>query len=59
MDSIKHTVREIELAVSRLSPQELVGFRKWFDEFDAMSGRLDELASQAISDFRAGKCKEL
>jgi hypothetical protein len=70
MESIKHTVREIELAVSRLSPQELANFRKWFDEFDAKawdeqfefdatSGKLDELASQAISDFRAGKCKEL
>jgi hypothetical protein len=70
MDSIKHTVREIELAVSRLSSQELASFRNWFDEFDAKawdeqfesdatSGKLDELASQAISDFRAGKYKEL
>ena len=70
MAPIKHTIQEIELAVSRLSPQELAIFRKWFDEFDAKawdeqfefdatSGKLDELASQAISDFRAGKCKEL
>jgi hypothetical protein len=65
-----YTVREIQLAVSRLSPEQLASFRKWFDEFDAkawdkqfeldaMSGKLDELASQATSDFRAGKCKEL
>jgi hypothetical protein len=65
-----HAVREIELAVSRLSPEQLASFREWFDEFDAkawdeqieldaMSGKLDELASQAVSDFRAGKCKEL
>ena len=65
-----HTVREIELAVSRLSPEQLANFREWFDEFDAkvwdkqfeldaMSGKLDELASQVILDLRAGKCKEL
>jgi hypothetical protein len=65
-----HTVREIELAVSRLSPEQLASFRDWFDEFDAkvwdkqfefdaMSGKLDGLADQAISDFRSGKCKEL
>ncbi len=50
-----HTVREIELAVSRLSPEQLASFRDWFDEFDAMSGKLDGLADQAISDFRAGR----
>jgi hypothetical protein len=27
-----HTVREIELAVSRLSPEQLASFRDWFDE---------------------------
>ncbi len=65
-----HTVHEIELAVSRLSPEQLASFRDWFDEFnakvwdkqfefDAMSGKLDRLADQAISDFRAGKYKEL
>jgi len=63
-------VGEAQLAVSRLSPEQLAIFREWFDEFDAKawdrqfesdatSGKLDELASQAISDFRAGKCKEL
>lgn len=64
------TTQEIELAVSQLSTEQLASFRKWFDEFDAkawdkqfeldaMSGKLDGLANQAISDFRAGKCKEL
>ncbi len=67
---IMNTVKEIELAVSQLSPEQLASFREWFDEFDAkvwdkqfeldaVSGKLDELASQAISDFRAGKCEEL
>ncbi len=65
-----HTVQEIELAVSLLSQEQLANFRDWFDEFvarawdeqferDAMSGKFDKLASQAISDFRAGKCEEL
>ena len=63
-------VQEIESAVLRLSKDALTNFRKWFDEFDAkvwdeqfkndvMSGKPDNLASQAISDFQSGKCKEL
>jgi len=53
------TIREIESAVSQLSAEQLASFRKWFDEFDAVSGKLDRLAGQAISDFRTGKCKDL
>ncbi len=63
-------VQELRLAVSQLSADELARFREWFDEFDAKawdkqfeedvkSGKLDQLADQAIADFRAGKCKEL
>ena len=65
-----NTVREIELAVSKLSSEQFISLRKWLDEFEAemwdkqfeadvMSGKLDKLADQAISDLRAGKCKEL
>ena len=65
-----YTVQEIKLAVSQLSMADLARFREWFEEFDAqlwdaqfetdaVSGKLDELANQAISDFRAGKCKEI
>jgi hypothetical protein len=64
------TIEEIEQAVLKLSPEELVNFRKRFDELDAeiwdkqfemdvKSGKLDDLANQAIADFRSGKCKEL
>ena len=64
------TVQEIKSAISRLSPEQLDSFREWFEEFDAKlwdkqfeadaaSGKLDEIANQAISDFRAGNCKEL
>jgi len=64
------TIREIERAVSQLPQEELARFREWFDEFDAktwdsqfeadaMSGRLDKVAGQAIADFRAGQYSEL
>ena len=64
------TIQEIEQAVLKLSPSELASFREWFDELDAeiwdkqfemdvKSGKLDELANQAIADFQSGKCKEL
>jgi len=60
MNTVINTVREIELAVSKLSPEQLDSFREWFDEFDAevwdkqfevdaLSGKLDGLADQAIS----------
>ena len=53
-------VQEIQLAVSKLSDDELATFRGWFEEFNAMiwdeqfendarSGKLDGLADQ--SDF--------
>ncbi len=64
------TIHEIEQAVLKLTPNELASFREWFDELDAeiwdkqfemdvKSGKLDELANQAIADFQSGKCKEL
>ena len=63
-------VQELQSAVSRLSAEELARFREWFDKFDAevwdrqfeedvKSGKLDQLANQAIADFQAGKCKRL
>lgn len=64
------TVHEIETAVSKLSRQELVAFREWFSEFDAaawdqqfeedaVAGRLDALADEAIRDLREGRCRDL
>ena len=54
----------------KMSADEFARFREWLDEFDAEvwdrqfaedveSGKLDQLANQAIVGFRAGKCKEL
>jgi hypothetical protein len=59
-------VSEIELAVSKLSREELAAFRDWFQEFDeeawdrqfeadVMAGRLDALAEEALIDFQKGK----
>ncbi len=64
------TIQEIERAISRLPLKDLTRFREWFEEFDAKvwdkqleadakAGKLDKAASQALNDFRAGKCKEL
>ena len=63
-------VKSIEQAVEALPPGDLAEFRRWFAEFDgaawdrqieqdAASGKLDQLASEALADFRAGSVREL
>lgn len=63
------SVAEIENAVQNLSQEELRRFRAWFQEFDAeawdrqfeedaLSGKLDALADEALSDLRAGRCSD-
>ena len=65
-----NTILEIERAVERLPPDELVAFRAWFTRFDsdawdreieadADAGRLDALAAEALADLRGGRCTEL
>ena len=64
------TVKDIEVAVSKLSPEELSTFRRWFEEFDAEAwdrqfeqdvagGRLDALADEALRDLREGRATDL
>jgi len=64
------SVKEIEEAVSKLSPEQLSDFRAWFAEFDAeawdrqleqdvAAGRLDDLADEALRDSREGRCTDL
>lgn len=64
------TVQEIESAVKTLSRTELTSFRDWFLGFDAdawdrqfeedvASGRLDELADEAIRNLQEGRCTNL
>lgn len=61
-------VEEIERAVSSLSREELFEFRSWFLEFDAegwdqqleedvAAGRLDELAEEALAEYRTGRTR--
>ena len=64
------TVKEIEKAIEKLSEDDLSDLRDWFYKFDnevwdrqfesdVKAGKLDKLAEKAISDYHAGKCKEL
>jgi hypothetical protein len=63
-------ISEIEVAVAKLSREDLSTFRNWFQEFDAdawdkqfeddvAAGRLDALAEEALSDLREGRCTDL
>ena len=63
-------LKEIEQAISQLSPQDLTEFRQWFAEFDAeawdqqfendvMIGKLDVLAEKALKHLRQGNCTNL
>ena len=62
------TVRQIEAAVEKLSPQELAKFRQWFQDFDAdawdrqleadvKAGRLDAMAEEALRDLPRGSAR--
>jgi len=63
-------VKSIEQAVELLPPSELAEFRRWFAEFDAVAwdrqieqdaiaGKLDGIAAEALADFRSGAAREL
>ncbi|WP_294936744.1 hypothetical protein [Tardiphaga sp.] len=64
------SVEDIEKAIEMLPPAELAAFRSWFEAFDAatfdrkiaqdaVSGRLDDLADQALESNRQGLAREL
>jgi len=63
------TIQDIETAASQLTLEQLADFRAWFADFDAQrwdqqfeadvaAGRLDALAAEALSDYRAGRTTE-
>jgi hypothetical protein len=63
-------VEDIEQAIQKLPPTDLAKFRDWFAQFDAaawdeqieadaQAGKLDALAGEALSEYRAGKAREL
>ncbi|MCA0268044.1 MAG: hypothetical protein LCH53_02300 [Bacteroidetes bacterium] len=64
------TVEEIEVAVERLTPEDLSVFRAWFAAFDAQrwdrqmeedigAGRLDFLADEALREAKHGRATDL
>ena len=63
-------VKEIETAISRLTPDEVAELARWFEEFqaqvwdeqiagDVKDGRLDALLEQVERDFESGRCEPL
>lgn len=63
-------LEKIEQQITRLSDEELEAFRTWFAEYDsehwdeqleqdAKSGKLDDLADEAVADHRAGRTRPL
>ena len=70
MPASMSSVEDIEKAIEKLPPAELAAFRSWFEAFDAAtfdrkiaqdaaSGRLDDLADQALKAHRQGLAREL
>ena len=68
--NIMTNVIEIEKAVQSLPPDDLKKFQQWYSEFfqdqwdeeieeDIKAGRLDRLAEEALSDYKANKTTEL
>ena len=62
-------IEELEQDLKQLSPEQLRQFRAWYEEFDsdawdeqikqdAQSGKLDDLATQALTDHKDGKTKK-
>jgi len=63
-------VQQIKKEVAELPEMQFKEFRSWFEEFDASewdrqfekdvaSGKLDDIANRAVSDFKKGKFKKL
>lgn len=63
-------LEKLEQRIQGLSPDELKRFRAWFAEFDARvwdeqieadakAGKLDKLVSEALSEYKSGKKREL
>jgi hypothetical protein len=63
-------IEQLEQRIENLPPQDLAKFRVWFVEFDARvwdaqieadakAGKLNDLTSEALTDYKAGKAREL
>ncbi len=65
-----NSVEELEKQIENLSPEELSELRTWFFELDARlwdqqieadaeAGKLNGLIGEALTEYRAGKAREL
>ncbi len=66
-----NTLKEIELAIERLTTQEFEDLRRWFDQYDRPqpidlqleadleSGKLDDRISRAVSDHKSSRTRPL
>ncbi len=63
-------LEELEERIRKLPPEQLARFRAWFIEFDHLlwdrqiesdskAGKLDKLAAEAVSDYKAGKARDV
>jgi hypothetical protein len=63
-------VEELESAITRLTPEELSAFSRWFEvymaaqwdeqiERDILAGRFKEAGDRATADFEAGRATSL
>ena len=63
-------LEELERRIQNLPSEDLAKFRDWFIEFDHLiwdkqieadskAGRLNGLVSEALTDYRAGKAREI
>ena len=64
------TLEIAEQVVAQLSPADLAQFRRWFADYDgdvwdaqieadAVAGKLDVLAEEALAEYHAGKATEI
>jgi hypothetical protein len=64
------SLETIERAIEQLPPDELAKLRRWFFEFDAavwdakieadaVAGKFDALAEEALTEYRNGKAPEI
>lgn len=64
------SVKDLEVAVQRLSKDELFAFSHWFEEYvadqwdrqieeDIRAGRFDAAGKRAKADYDAGRCTQL
>jgi hypothetical protein len=70
MSKVMTRVEEIKSAVAQLPRSELINFGEWFRRFEAQvwdaqldgdvkAGKLNRVAEEALTDFKAGRCTEL